>query len=59
MAYQDMREFLAHLEAVGQLRNIDLPLDAGRGTNELQSLMRHLAETNGPALVLRNLKKAA
>jgi UbiD family decarboxylase len=56
MAYQDMREFLAHLEAVGQLRNIDLPLDAGRGTNELQSLMRHLAETNGPALVLRNLK---
>ena len=27
MAYRDMREFLAHLDSIGQLRNIDLPLE--------------------------------
>jgi len=57
MAYRDMRDFLAHLERSGQLRNVDLPVDAGRGTNELQALMRHLAETDGPAVVLKNLTR--
>jgi len=55
MAYRDMRAFLDRLRAEDQLREIDLPLKAGRGDNELQVLMRHLAEIDGPGLILRNL----
>ncbi|QOJ31864.1 MAG: UbiD family decarboxylase [Gammaproteobacteria bacterium] len=56
MAYQDMREFLAQLEEAGQLRRISVPFNVERGRNELQALMRHLAETDGPALVLDKLE---
>ena len=56
MAYRDMRAFLAALEKVGQLKRIEVPFDVARGSNELQALMRHLAETDGPALVLQNLE---
>ncbi|MCC7259048.1 MAG: UbiD family decarboxylase [Gammaproteobacteria bacterium] len=55
MPYQDLREFLAHLERAGQLRRVSVTFDVGRGTNELQALMRHLAANDGPALVLDNL----
>ena len=56
MAFKDMREFLATLDKAGQLKNVDLPLDCGQGTNELQALMRYLAEINGPGLMLNNLQ---
>ncbi|MCC5793870.1 MAG: UbiD family decarboxylase [Chromatiales bacterium] len=56
MAYKDMREFLARLESLGQLKRVATPLKAGRGDNELQALMRHLATTNGPGLILENLE---
>ena len=56
MAFKDMREFLASLDKAGQLKNVDVQLDCAHGTNELQALMRHLAEINGPGLLLNNLK---
>ncbi len=56
MAYKDMREFLALLRHKGQLKDLDVPLNCEYGTNELQSLMRYLAETQGPGLVLKNLE---
>jgi 3-polyprenyl-4-hydroxybenzoate decarboxylase len=55
MAFKDMREFLALLEKEGQLKTVDTPLKCAQGDNELQALMRHLAETDGPALILNNL----
>jgi 4-hydroxy-3-polyprenylbenzoate decarboxylase len=55
MPYKDMREFLHRLESIGQLKRVQVPLDVRQGTNELQALMRYLAETNGPGLVLENL----
>ena len=56
MAYRDMRDFLARLEEVGQLKRVKVPFNVERGKNELQALMRHLAQTDGPALVLENLE---
>lgn len=56
MAFNDMRDFLALLEEKNQLKRVDVPIDCARGTNELQALMRHLAETNGPGLILENLQ---
>lgn len=55
MPYKDMREYLHKLESIGQLKRVQVPLDVRQGTNELQALMRYLAETNGPGLVLENL----
>ncbi len=55
MAYRDMREYLARLEKLGQLKRVTVPFNVECGRNELQALMRHLAETNGPALILENL----
>jgi 4-hydroxy-3-polyprenylbenzoate decarboxylase len=55
MAFKDMREFLALLEEEGQLKHVDTPLKCAQGDNELQALMRHLAEIDGPALMLNNL----
>src|SRR5688500_12143642 len=55
MPYKDMREYLARLDSLGQLKRVNVPLDCRPGTNELQALMRHLAEVNGPALILDNL----
>ena len=56
MAFNDMREFLGMLEEEGQLKHIDIALNCEREKNELQSLMRHLAQTDGPALMLNNLE---
>jgi hypothetical protein len=56
MAFNDMREFLSMLEEHGQLKQVDIPLNCKRGENELQSLMRHLALIDGPALMLNNLE---
>ncbi len=56
MAFNDMREFLSMLEEHGQLKQVDIPLNCKRGENELQSLMRHLAQIDGPALMLNNLE---
>ncbi len=55
MAFRDMRAFLARLEEMGQLKRVDVPVDVAYGTTELQALMRHLAQTNGPGLILDNL----
>ncbi len=56
MAFKDMREFLAKLDEMGQLKRIKAPINVAQGTNELQTLMRLLAETNGPGLMLENLE---
>ena len=56
MGFKDMREYLSLLEEEGQLKQLDTPINCEYETNELQSLMRHLAETNGPGLVLNNLE---
>jgi 4-hydroxy-3-polyprenylbenzoate decarboxylase len=55
MAFKDMRDFLSALDEAGQLKQVDIPLNCERGNNELQSLMRHLAEIDGPGLILNNL----
>lgn len=57
MPYQDMRDYLARLDKLGQLKRVSVPFDVAQGTNELQALMRHLAEINGPALILDKLAK--
>ena len=51
MAFKDMREFLAKLDEIGQLKHVKAPINVAQGTNELQSLMRLLAETSGPGLM--------
>ncbi len=56
MAFKDMREFLSLLEEDGQLKHVDVPLNCEYEKNELQSLMRLLAQTDGPALILNNLE---
>ncbi|MFQ5634591.1 MAG: UbiD family decarboxylase [Gammaproteobacteria bacterium] len=55
MAFKEIREFLGLLEEERQLRHVDIELNVERGNNELQELMRHLAETDGPALILNSL----
>lgn len=56
MPYKDMREFLGVLEKKGQLRQIDVPIKAAHGDNELQALMRLLCQNDGPAAMLNNLE---
>ena len=56
MPYEDMREYLSALEAVDQLKHVDVPLHCDRENSELQALMRHLHNIDGPAVVLDNLK---
>ena len=55
MAFKDMRDFLGALEEAGQLKQVDIPLNCECGSNELQELKRHLAQTDGPGLILNNL----
>ena len=45
MPYKDMREFLDVLRKDGQLKEIDTPIKAAHGDNELQALMRLLCQT--------------
>lgn len=55
--FSDIRAYLAHLEARGELRTVDTPLKARRGDTELQALMRHLHDgQGGPALVLNTVE---
>ena len=56
MAFKDMREYLDLLRQEGQLKDVDIPLSCEYEKNELQALMRHLAETQGPGLMLKNLQ---
>ncbi len=56
MAFKEMREFLALLRHKGQLKDLDVRLNCEYGTNELQALMRYLAETEGPGVILKNLE---
>lgn len=55
MAFKDMREFLALLEKEGQLKQVDVPIKARRGTNEMQALMGYVCGKDGPALLLNNV----
>ena len=52
MPFKDMREFLAKLDEMGQLKHVKVPINVAQGSNELQTLMRLLAETNGPGAEL-------
>ena len=56
MPYDDMRAYLNALEEAGQLKHVDVPLHCDRENTELQALMRHLHNLDGPALVLDNLQ---
>ena len=56
MAYKDMREFLAQLEAEGQLVRSDVPLEVGRDNKDMAALMRHLHNDNNVAMILENLQ---
>ena len=56
MPYDDMRAYLKAMEDVGQLKQVDVPLACDRENSELQALMRHLHNIDGPALVLNNLQ---
>ena len=57
MPFKDMREFLAHLDSQGQLKQVDVELNCEIGEeNEMQALMRLVCEQDGPALMLNNLK---
>ena len=53
MPYKDMREFLDVLKKDGQLKEIDTPIKAAHGDNELQALMRLLCQNEGPAALLQ------
>ncbi len=55
-SYKDLREFVAMLKDQGQFQEIDVPLNAARETNELQTLMRYVCDQDGPALMLNNLE---
>ncbi len=55
MAFNDMRAYLDLIKESGQLKEIDEPLSCEYGKNDLQALMRYLAETDGPGLILNNL----
>ena len=35
MAFKDMREFLAKLDEIGQLKHVKAPINVAQGTNEL------------------------
>ena len=56
MAFKDFREFLDLLDKEDQLKRVEVPFNVARGTNELQALMRFLAERDGPALIMQNLE---
>ncbi len=56
MAFKDMREYLALLEREGLLKHVETPLNCEYAKNELQALMRYLAQSGGPGLMLHNLE---
>ena len=56
MDFNDMRGYLKLLKDKGLLFDLDIELNVARETTELQALMRHLHNDNGPALMLNNLE---
>ncbi|MEE8307988.1 MAG: hypothetical protein V3R81_12035, partial [Gammaproteobacteria bacterium] len=56
MPYHDMRAYLNRLEELGEYKDLDVPLRCDREGSELQALMRHLHNIDGPALKLNNLE---
>jgi 2,5-furandicarboxylate decarboxylase 1 len=53
MAYRDLREFLAALEAAGELRYVDREVSPEL---EIGGIGRRLDDSRGPAVVFRNVK---
>jgi 3-polyprenyl-4-hydroxybenzoate decarboxylase len=56
MPYHDMRAYLSRLEEIGEYKETAVPLACDREGSELQALMRHLHNIDGPALKLTNLQ---
>jgi len=56
MAFRDMREYLALLEADGQLKHTEVPLEVGRNNKDMAALMRYLHNDNNVALIMNNLQ---
>lgn len=52
MAYQDLREFLAHLEEVGELKRVKKEVDG----QEIFPIVWELCERKGPAVLFENIK---
>ena len=50
-----MRGYIDVLREEGLLHDLDIQLNVARETSELQALMRHLHNDNGPALMLNCL----
>ena len=50
-----MRGYIELLKDKGLLLDLDIELNVARETTELQALMRHLHNHDGPALMLNNL----
>ena len=55
VAFNDMRGYMKYLREKGLLLDVDVELNVARETTELQPLMRHLHNQDGPALMLNNL----
>ena len=55
MAFNDMRGYMKYLREKDLLLDVDIELNVARETTELQPLMRHLHNQDGPALMLNNL----
>ena len=56
MQFNDMRGYIDVLRKEKLLHDLDIQLNVARETSELQALMRHLHNDNGPALMLNNLE---
>ena len=56
MQFNDMRGYIDVLRKENLLHDLDIQLNVARETSELQALMRHLHNDNGPALMLNNLE---
>ena len=55
VVFNDMRGYIQFLRDKGLLLDVDVELNVARETTELQPLMRHLHNQDGPALMLNNL----
>ena len=55
MQFNDMRGYIDVLRKENLLHDLDIELNVARETSELQALMRHLHNEDGPALLLNNL----
>ena len=55
MVFNDMRGYIQLLRDKDMLLDVDIEFNVARDTTELQPLMRHLHNQDGPALMLNNL----